>query len=102
MLGAATIVLPLAIFFAWLTWRDRSVRGLCGEVRVGMSIEDLLRLEQKHSIDSSYWVQAIFDPGLDQARIHELEFRGFMMDPNFTCLIDHDGRHVTKVQALEL
>jgi hypothetical protein len=96
----AALILALPAWVAWEAWRAHAVRAFCKDVKVGMSLGDLLRTEKRHWIGNSYLVQAMFKEYVDQVHSPELEFRSYMLDPPFACAISHDGRAVTSVVLL--
>jgi hypothetical protein len=67
-----------------------------------MSFSEMLGLERRHWINDSYLVQAVFDGYVDQAHSFDLEFRSHMLDPDFACVISHDGHLVKSVRLLTL
>jgi hypothetical protein len=99
---ASVIILPLALWVAWETWRAHTLLAFCKEARVGMLFADFLKLERRHWIDDSYLVQSNFDGYIDQAHSNDLEFRSHMLDPDFACAVVHDGHTVKIVQLLTL
>jgi hypothetical protein len=103
LIGTASCALLLAIALpvAWLTWRESHLRAFCAEVRVGMPLQELFRVERAHRIDNSYLVEAQFPDFVDQAHSHRLGFQSFNLDPLSDCAIGHDGAVVTSVVLLE-
>ncbi len=100
---AAAPVLWLVSFAARETWRAHTLLAFCKAARPGISLPELVALEKRHWIDDSYLVQANFDDGyVDQAHSPSLEFRSYMLDPDFACAITHDGHTVKSVQLLTL
>jgi hypothetical protein len=96
VLVVAAFVLPIPTFIACQLWRDHAVRSFCREVRVGMPVADLIELERRHWIDSSYLV--LFT-GIDfehQAQMAQLTFRSHMLDPDFECAVTQNGVKVTE------
>ena len=65
-----------------------------------MSMSDLLTLERRYSIDESYMVGAQLDPHFDQTRAGTISFQNVMLDPDFACVVIHDGREVVDVNLL--
>lgn len=91
----SAIAIPILALIAWQLSRDHAVRSFCREVHVGMTVADLMNLERRHSIDSSYLV--LF-AGIDfehQAQMPDLIFRSHMLDPDFECAIAQNGVMVT-------
>lgn len=101
-ISAAAIILPVASYIAWEAWRADALLAFCKEAQVGMPVADLLELEERHRIDDSYLVQAIFDGYIGQIHSTDLEFRSHMLDPDFACFVDHNGSTVTSVQLVTL
>jgi hypothetical protein len=97
-LGAMSL---LSLWVAWESWRAHTLLEFCNEAKVGMSVQDLLRLERQHWIDDSYLVEARFPDFVDQAHSLNLGFRSHMYDPDFECAIGHNGTVVTAVQLLK-
>jgi hypothetical protein len=104
LLGAllAAVLLPIPAWIAWEVWRERTLLAFCKEAKAGMSFSEILHLERRHWINDSYIVQAMFAEYVDQAHSFDLEFRSHMLDPEFACLISHDGRNVKSVQIVAL
>ena len=92
----AVVALPIPTFIVWQFWRDHAVRSFCHDVRIGMPVTDLIRLEGQHSIDSSYLVLFTGVDFQHQAQMPELTFRSHMLDPDFECSITQNGVTVTK------
>jgi hypothetical protein len=97
----AAVLVPLAAWVAWETWRAYTLRAFCGEVRPGISLADLHRLEKSHWIDDSYLMEARFPGYIDQAHTPALTFRSHPLDPDFDCDIRHDGAKVTAARLVE-
>jgi hypothetical protein len=89
------IAIPILALFAWQLLRDHTVRSFCREVRVGMTVADLMNLERRHSIDSSYLVLITGVDFEHQAQMPDLTFRSYMLDPDFECAIAQNGVIVT-------
>lgn len=99
---AAAIILLLPAWVAWNFWRAHTLLAFCKEVHVGMPFTEFLSLERRHWINESYLVQAHLHGYIDQAHSTGLEFRSQMLDPDFACAVNHDGRSVTSLQLLTL
>ena len=87
---------------AWQAGRDHALLAFCKGARPGMSFGDLVALERRHRINESYLGQARFKGYVDQAHSNDLEFRSQWFDPDFACMITHDGLTVTSVRLLTL
>jgi hypothetical protein len=94
-------VVPFAAWFAWESWRAYTLRAFCGEVRPGISLADLYRLEERYRINDSYLMEARLPGYINQARSRELTFRSHPLDPDFDCDISHDGATVTAARLVE-
>jgi len=101
ILLASAVVIALPADILWERWRANNLLAFCKEAQAGMTMPDLLRAEDRHRIDKSFIVQALFDDYIDQYHSHDLEFRSHIYDPPFACFIAHDGDRVTSVQLME-
>jgi len=95
------VLVPLPAWVAWQAWRANTLRAFCGEVRPGISLADLYRLEERHRINDSYLMEALVPDYTDQAHSPELTFRSHALDPDFECAISHDGTKVTAARLVE-
>lgn len=104
ILLAALCAIPVtfAYYVGKESWRAHTLLEFCREVKSGISYEDMVALENRHWIEDSYLVQANFDGYVDQRHERSLEFRSHMMDPDFACVIGHDGQTIRFVQLLTL
>jgi hypothetical protein len=95
IVGAVGLIVVSVLFVPalWLSWRDHKLKGFCALVHVGTTVNELLRLEKLHGIDSSYMV----GPELfaQQLKDTDLDLRSFPLDPDFVCWIQHDGKLIT-------
>ena len=94
-------ILALIAFLAWEGWRAYTLMAFCKEVHVGMPLDEFLRRERHHWVNDSYLVQKMFRDYVDQTHSRELEFRSHILDPEFACYYEHDGKTITKAQILE-
>lgn len=97
----AVVLVSLAAWFSWQLWRSYSLRAFCGEVRPGITLADLYRLEESYGIDDSYLMEARSPTYIDQAQSRKLTFRSQPIDPDFDCDISHDGTKVTAARLVE-
>jgi hypothetical protein len=96
------IFVPIPAWTAWEVWRARTLLSFCKEAKAGMPFSEMLLLERRHWINDSYLVQSVFEGYTDQAHTFDLEFRSHMLDPDFACVISHDGQYIKSVQLLTL
>jgi len=103
IVGVITIVvLVAAVPIVNWEWRKHRVKAFCADIRLGMSISELLELEKRHGIDSSY----LFpfrrgSPPVDQQDTRDLTFIGdYAGDPDFECSVQHDGVTVTAARLV--
>jgi hypothetical protein len=96
------LIVPIPAWIVWESWRAHTLLAFCKEAKPGMRFSELLRLEHRRWINDSYLVQAQFEGYIDQAHSFDLEFRSHIYDPDFACVISHDGYTVTNVQLLTL
>ncbi len=88
----AVLVAAVAMPLGWMTWRDHKVRTFCNDIRLGMNLSELFDLEKRHGIDGSYLFPFRNDNPIRQQDTRELAFVGAAPgDPNFECVVQHDG-----------
>lgn len=97
----AAILVPLPAWVAWQAWRANTLRAFCADVRPGISLADLYRLEERHWISDSYLTEALLPDYVGQAHTPELTFRSHPLDPDFECAISHNGTEVTAARLVE-
>ena len=102
VLGVSAVILVLAavVLDVRQERRDARLRRFCQGVHGGMSMSEFLALEQVRGIDESYLVA--FNPG-DFQRQREnrtLGFRSHLFDPDFECVIVHDGVAITSAELV--
>jgi hypothetical protein len=92
----AVLVAAAAIPLGWMTWRDHRVRTFCNDIHAGMTLSRLFELEESHGIDGTYLFPFRRDSHTSQQETRELAFVGAAPgDPNFECVVEHDGAVVT-------
>jgi hypothetical protein len=98
----ALVVLAVAVPILNWKWRDHRVRAFCGDIRVGMTLSDLIELEKRHGIDGSYLFPFRRDtPPIRQQDTPDLSFiGGYPGDPDFLCSVQHDGVAVTAAKLV--
>ena len=99
--GLAVALICLGAWFSWQSWRAYTLRAFCGEVRPGLALADLYRLEERYRINDSYLMEARLPGFIDQTQSRELTFRSHPLDPDFDCDISHDGAEVTAARLVE-
>jgi hypothetical protein len=97
---AGAILLPFVLFIAWSEWRARKLLAFCKELQPGVTVTALLALEKRRGIDESYLTQALDPDFVDQAHSRSLAFQSQMLDPDFACLVEHDGESVISVEVI--
>jgi hypothetical protein len=102
ILGGSSLALVLAagVFEVRQERRDARLRTFCKEVHAGMPMSEFLGLEDVYGIDETYLVK--FNPDNFQRQIENrnLGFRSHLFDPDFACVISHNGVVITSAELV--